>query len=355
MSRFARHRRVFYLEEVCCDLKETQDAFLAIKRSREGVYVVTPHLPLTDDIEIHRARKKQLVSGLIKQHNINRPTLWYYTPMGLELTGHLASECIIYDCMDELKSFKNSPVRLPFYETLLLSTAHLVFTGGLSLYHLKKDLHPRVYNFPSSVDVEHFAKARFTLPVPEDLKVIPKPRAIYVGVIDERLDLELVSQLTSHSPDIHLVFVGPVCKISEKTLPRASKIHWLGQKPYGALPYYLSHCQAALVPFSLNDSTKNISPTKIPEYLAAGLPVVSTGIADVISTYSSHSRAAPLVEIATANDFGSRISKVIQKEKRDPNWLKEVDHFLSLTSWNRTWAEMARLEVAVSPRKRKSV
>ena len=212
----------------------------------------------------------------------------------------------------------------------------MVFTGGESLYEAKKNLHEEVYCFPSSIDKAHFGKARVRQQEPEDQALIPYPRIGFYGVVDERFDSELLRQVADCRPDWHFVIIGPVVKINPSSLPQASNIHYLGSKRYEELPNYLSGWDMATCLFALNESTKYISPTKTPEYLAGGKPVISTNIKDVAETYGKNE----LVYIAeTAQEFIECAEKELAiKDKTQ--WLEKVDSFLRDNSWDRTWAGM---------------
>ena len=205
--------------------------------------------------------------------------------MSLAFSDHLAPGLIVYDCMDELSAFRGAPPELVEREVELMCRANLVFTGGYSLYEAKRQRHDNAHPFPSSVDVEHFAAARRPQHDPDDQAEIPHPRLGFYGVIDERLDIALIEQVARMRPDWQIVLVGPVVKIDPAELPQRDNIHYLGGKTYDELPQYLSGWDVAIMPFALNESTRFISPTKTPEYLAGGCPVVSTPITDVVRTY----------------------------------------------------------------------
>jgi len=228
---------------------------------------------------------------------------------------------------------------LPLLEKELFRQVDLVFTGGQSLYEAKRHQHPAVYAFPSSIDASHFGKARKMLGDPEDQAHIPHPRLGFFGVIDERFDIELLDQIARQRPDWHFVMIGPVVKIDPATLPSHANIHYLGGKKYSELPDYLAGWDIALLLFARNESTRYISPTKTPEYLAAGKPVISTSIRDVVRPYGE----LKLVEIAdTAAEFIAAAEKLLAKTDRS-EWLKRVDAFLENISWDKTWAQMSDL------------
>jgi UDP-galactopyranose mutase len=266
---------------------------------------------------------------------------WYYTPMMLLFSQHLEPNVTVYDAMDELSKFKFAPAQLLDLERELLERADVVFTGGSSLYEAKKNRHDNVHCFPSSVDRVHFLKARARQFDPADQEDLPKPRLGFYGVIDERFDADLLDKVAAMHPDWSFVMVGPVVKISEDELPRRPNIHYLGPKTYAELPAYLSGWDVALMPFAMNESTQFISPTKTPEYLAGGKPVVSTPIKDVVRHYGQLEG----VKIAsTAEEFAAACEQAIElSRERGGAWLAEADLMLSATSWDTTQARMAGL------------
>jgi len=336
LSRFAKGRRVFFVEE---PIFNDERMHLDVTTRDCGVSVVVPRLPKElSSIEAVDAVLIGMINRLFEEHKINEHILWYYTPMAVGWTKHLKPSAVVYDCMDELSAFKNAPVALKERETELFNRADLVFTGGHSLYEAKRHLHKNIYAFPSSIDAQHFAQARCLDCDPEDQKDIPHPRLGFFGVIDERMDIELIERIARLRPDWHLVMVGPVVKIDEKDLPRSANIHYLGGKSYKELPSYLAGWDVALLPFALNDSTRYISPTKTPEYLAAGCPVVSTSIRDVVRPFGE----LGLVHIAdTPEDFVSACEVALKDDAASR--LPSVDSFLSQTSWDETWGRMAEL------------
>ena len=258
---------------------------LVMREAEPGVHVVVPHLPegLRSEVAIN-AVMKDLTRQLFVEQDINEYVFWYYTPMALNFTDHFTPIAAVYDCMDELSAFKGAHSQLPSLEKKLFRHVDLVFTGGQSLYEAKRDQHPAVHAFPSSIDALHFGKARNVVTDPEDQAHIPHPRLGFFGVIDERFDVDLLDQIALRRPDWHFVMIGPVVKIDPATLPGHANIHYLGGKKYSELPDYLAGWDIALLLFARNESTRFISPTKTPEYLAAGKPVISTSIRDVVQT-----------------------------------------------------------------------
>ncbi|MHC5723940.1 MAG: UDP-galactopyranose mutase [Nostoc sp.] len=338
LSRCAQGKRVFFIEEPI--FSQEPLGRLNVSQDKSGVVVVVPHLLEGLSQEAINADLQVLIDGLFVEHNINKYICWYYTPMAIAWTGHLQPEAVIYDCMDELSAFKGASPTLKNYEAELFRRADLVFTGGQSLYESKVNQHPNVYAFPSSVDVAHFGQGRTLKEEPADQANIPHPRLGFFGVIDERMDIELLAGIAEARPNWHLVIIGPVVKIDPATLPQHENIHYLGGKDYKDLPAYLAGWDLAMLPFARNESTRFISPTKTPEYLAAGKPVVSTSIQDVIRPYGD----LKLVRIADiTEEFIAAAEQAMQQDNSASGWLSRVDAFLEQISWDRTWGSMMQL------------
>jgi UDP-galactopyranose mutase len=341
LSLAARDRRVFYWEEPVwhapgeLPLRSGGQlgSNLEVIEEAPNLWVVRPHITWGIDFEIGQ---HDLLAEFMSRLAISRYVLWYYTPMAVGFSSHLTPLAVVYDCMDELKNFLNPPPKLAERETQLLQIADVVFTGGLSLYEAKCICHCNVHAYPSSIDVPHFAQAASgELRDPADQRSISHPRAGFYGVVDERFDIELLSSLARLRPGVQFIVIGPIVKIDPMQLPKAANIHYLGGKSYAELPAYLSGWEVAILPFALNDSTTFISPTKTPEYLAAGKPVVSTPILDVVRTYGK----AGLVAIAdTPEAFASAIDQALLPPRAQ--WHDAVAVELARSSWHSTWQSM---------------
>ena len=261
---------------------------------------------------------------------------WFYSPWFSPLISELKCDTVVYDCMDELSLFKGASPELIYQEKFLLSEADIVFTGGKSLYESKSKIHSNIHCFPSSVEWEHFAKARIDTRVPEDMLTIAKPIVGYFGVIDERIDLHLLHNTAILKPEVNFVMIGPLAKIGEEDLPRERNIHYLGMKSYKILPYYLQVFDIAMMPFALNDATKYISPTKTLEYMAAGIPIISTGIKDVVRDYS---HCIPIIK--TPEEFSEAIDHLMKANTFQLK--KDFNEILKNTSWDTTAASMNKI------------
>ena len=337
MSRFARDRKVIVWEEPIHDAPSaTLDTHVC---DCSGVTILTPHLPAGLSRHEETETLRALLDGAITRDPARPLICWYYTPMMLPFSDHLAADCIVYDCMDELANFKGAPSELLPLEQRLLDSCDLVFTGGHSLYEAKAARHPSVHAFPSSVDATHFSTARAAGPEPEDQAELPYPRLGFYGVVDERMDLALLEGLADARPEWSIVIVGPVVKISDADLPRRPNLHYLGGKGYAELPDYLRGWDVALMPFAINEATRFISPTKTPEYLAAGCPVVSTPVRDVVRGYGD----VEAVRIADGRDAFVAACDAALTLSRTNGWLAAVDARLAGESWDLTQCAMSNL------------
>ncbi len=311
----------------------------------EHIRVVQPTLPHGTDVAAAVDHQRAVLDDLVAQVH-GQLTLWFYTPMALPFARHLEPDLIVFDKMDELAAFAGAPPLLKALEAEMLERADVVFTGGAAMYKAAAHRHANIHCFPSSIDSAHFGAARAGLPDPDDQSAIAHPRIGFFGVIDERMDVALVGEVAAARPDWQIVMIGPTAKIDPADLPHAANLHWLGGKGYAELPAYLAGWDIGFMPFALNDATKFISPTKTPEFLAAGLPVVSTAITDVVTPYGD----AGLVEIAaTAAETVAAIERVLAR-KRDTAahaaWLARVDAHLAGGSWDQVWTDMAALMAA---------
>jgi UDP-galactopyranose mutase len=337
LSRFAKQYRVFFIEEPIHD--SSSEAWLEVISPVENLWTVVPHLASGTTEEVQVQKVKELLTKLFLEKEIVNYFFWYYTPMSLAVSDHFNPVVTIYDCMDELSAFKFAPQSLKDREQELFTKADLVFTGGYSLYEAKKHKHPDVHAFPSSIDTPHFNKARKYNVDPADQSAIPHPRIGFFGVIDERMDMDLVEAVARRKPEWNFIMIGPVVKIDPNMLPRLSNIHYLGMKHYNELPAYISGWDVAMMPFAHNESTRYISPTKTPEYLAAGKPVVSTPIIDVLRQYGRYG----LVNIAGTVEEFVRVTALELEHPDREEWLEHVDELLSQNSWDKTWQKMMYL------------
>ena len=333
MTRAAADHDVIYVEEPMDAPAGARPGWRITHDS--GVTIATPLLAPGGNHLSRVAAQARLIDDLLAAR---MPDIaWYYTPMALEFTDRLVPGVTVYDNMDELALFHGADSRIRQLETQLLARADVVFTGGHSLYQAKRHLHHNIHGVPSSIDRAHFAPvAGKKLADPADQAHIPHPRVGFFGVIDERMDMDLVGALADHCPHLQFVMVGPVVKIDPATRPQRPNLHWLGGKSYAELPAYLHNWDCGFMPFAINDSTRFISPTKTPEFLSAGLGVVSTPITDVQQPYGVLGLVGIAADVAS---FAAAIETAMATAA-DPGWQRRVERQLSLGSWDSTWAFM---------------
>jgi glycosyltransferase involved in cell wall biosynthesis len=342
LSRFAQQGRVFYVEDAFFHADDLIEPHMEVKERQNGVKVLVVHLPnrLRGNEQASDQAQVEVLKQFFADNEVNTYVFWVYTPMAMSRVREFQPVLTVYDCMDELAQFKGAPPELRHREQELFKQADLVFTGGQRLYESKREQHDDAHSFPSSIDKAHFGQARNPeLTEPADQASIPHPRVGFFGVVDERLDIELLGQLATNHPEWQFVIIGPVVKIDPATLPRNTNIHYLGGKNYQELPAYLRGWDVATLLFARNESTEFISPTKTPEYLAAGRPVVSTSIRDVVRPYGDMN----LVQIADdPKEFGQAIAIALEQGK-DADWRTRTDDYLATISWDLTWQNMVNL------------
>jgi glycosyltransferase involved in cell wall biosynthesis len=300
LSRLARRNDVLFIEEpIYCD--DVGTPWLALSEPEPRVHRTLPMLPVSlrgeydaSIAEIRELVRQEIAGGGTLGGRFAHPIQWFYTPMPAPaMIGAFDERAVIYDCMDELSKFRFAPRELVDRERSLMAEADVVFTGGYALWQSKSKYHANVHFFGCGVDVAHFAAARSAdLPLPHEIAALEKPVIGYYGVIDERIDYELLRHLAESLPQAELVMVGPVVKVDPKELPQAPNIHWLGQRQYAELPAHVKGFDVCLMPFALNEATEYINPTKTLEYMAAGKPIVSTAISDVVHNFT------PVVTVA---------------------------------------------------------
>ena len=341
LTRAARDFRVVFIEEPIFDGD--------ITTTREfvrgpGIRVIQPVLPHGTSPEAAVAHQGEIAEAVATRAGNAPIVLWYYTPMALAFGQRVAADVVVFDKMDELSAFAFAPPELRFREASLMGSADLVFTGGAALYGAAAGRNPEVHCFPSSIDAAHFGAARAGAHLdPADQCEIAHPRIGFFGVIDERIDLDLIADVAALRPDWQLIMVGPTAKIDPATLPTAPNIHWLGARRYDELPAYMAHWDLGWMPFALNDSTRFISPTKTPEFLSAGLPLLSTSIADVVEPYGRLGLVDIADTAAAMVDAGDRLLSASADAGATAVRLAVTDAHLAGNSWDTTWAAMRAL------------
>ena len=346
LSRMAESAPVLFVEEPLL-LDDVRGERLEITEPAPNVFRALPRLPgyLRGDYDRSAATVRALVQQAIDKNGplagrFSNAVQWFYTPMPAPaMLGAFNELGVVYDCMDELAQFRFAPSDLGARERLLLDSADVVFTGGYRLYESKRRYHGNVHFFGCGVDAAHFAAARAPeTVVPADVPTDRGPVFGYYGVIDERLDYALIGRLAAENPDASVVMVGPVVKVDPRDLPQGPNLHWLGQREYDQLPAYVKSFDVCLMPFALNEATEYINPTKTLEYMAAGKPIVSTAVADVVRNFT------PVVSVATTPEEFVALARRAAAAP-DAELIARGLQQAAAASWTSTVAQMRELIV----------
>lgn len=328
LSRFAENHPVLFVEIAEFDVEEPR---LDLTSPMENVTVLNLHLPGNLPPSEVTDRIRQAVRDGMASVGIENPLLWFYNPMDAGwVLGWLENRGIVYDCMDELAQFRGAPPELIERETQLIEAADVVFTGGYELWLKKSKQHPNTHFFGCAVEYEHFSQAQAEGPIPDDLAAIPHPRIGWFGVVDERVDYDLLREASAKRPDLQFVVVGPAVKVDPNDFPQAPNLHWLGGRDYKELPAYCRGFDVCMMCFALNEATEFINPTKALEYLATGRPVIGTAVRDVVRQYEdtvaitrSTDEFLAAIDAALAGKQADMVAKGIEKAK-DASWESTV-------------------------------
>ena len=366
LSRLAKSHRILFVEEPIYASDDAPTLAASITEVMPGITVLVPHVRAQDcgDTPLWlwpcRNEITRQVREALRQLDFQTRALWLYTPTPDFMVEAVAPEMLVYDVMDELANFAFAPPQLKANETRLLGQAAVVFTGGASMHDSKKHLNPNTHLFASGVDGKHYAAACHPdTTTPDWLQDIPEgPRATYIGVIDERLDYELIVQMADARPDVQFLICGPFAKIDPNNLPKAPNLHYPGQQQYADLPRILKGTDICLMPFAMNEATKFISPTKTLEYMATHRPIVSTPIVDVVRFYSDIVYLADTPEAfiqridAALNESGEDRARKHKREEKilaEQAWDAIADNMETLMQ--REWAKTASGKPQVTSRR----
>jgi len=332
LSRLSLRHRVLFIEGPV-PVPELRSSRVTLREVGDfpNIVVLQTHLPQKRwhdgqwvDQERRRLVKSALAGPLGAQ--FERPVQWFYDPMAVtSFAGHMDERAIVFDCMDELTKFRYAQPELVRRERELLAVADVVFAGGPKIGDAKRAFNPNCYCYGCGVDVDHFGRAADPeTVVPSEVARLSKPVLGFFGVVDERMDYELVSALAEAHPEWNLVLIGPHAKVDPASFPRRENIHFLGGRDYGLLPSYVKKFDVCLMPFAINEATAYINPTKALEYMAAGRPIVSTAIEDVVAQFSkvvkiarSHEEFITLCEQAVSQPDQAAIRRGLALARRN--------------------------------------
>jgi glycosyltransferase involved in cell wall biosynthesis len=358
LSRLAATRDVLFVEEPMFS-DDSAVPLLHVTTPMERVHRAVPRLPVA--LQSQPVAAERLVKHLVQEivgptgslfAQFRAPIQWFYTPQPVAtVLGAFDEIAVVYDCMDELSQFAFAPGEIVERERQLLGAADVVFTGGRRLYEAKSRLHDNVHFFGCGVDAEHFGRALDpATAVPASIRDLPRPVLGYIGVIDERLDYDLIAYLADRMPQASIAMVGPVVKVDMAVLPRRDNIHWLGQQDYAQLPSFLKGFDVALMPFALNKATEYINPTKTLEYMASGRSIVSTAVPDVVHNFTpvvsiggSHRSFLDAVQLAV-NEPDVQLVELGRRRARAASWesvAAEMSRLMDDAATRRAWRTRA--------------
>ncbi len=343
LSRFAEKHPVLFVEEPDFRLEEGAEPVLVIENAGKNVTTATVAFPAVmrgrpEVAQIMRTFAVQAIETINQKGQFDNPLLWYYSPIEAAWSlGYFKGRAVVYDCMDELSQFRGAPPELIENEKRLMEAADIVFTGGYELWMKKSAQHPNTHFFGCGVEYDHFSKAQNDMtPIPEDIREFKRPIVGWFGVVDERVDYDLIQKVAEMRPDWSFVLVGPVVKVDPASLPQAENIHWLGARDYKVLPNYCRAFDVCMMAFALNEATEFINPTKALEYLATGKPVVSTPVRDVVRQYTDSVAIAKSPE-----DFVACVDKALNQP--DPEMTRRGIERAQDAGWERTVEKMQDL------------
>ncbi len=344
LSRLAAHAPVLFIEEPTF-LDDAIGSRLDISVPFANVFRAVPYIPsgYRDEHDAAAAIVRSLAQDAIARDArlkglFSNPIQWFYSAITApSMLGAFNEIAVVYDCMDELAQFRFAHPDLPRRERLLLANADVVFTGGYKLYEAKRRYHSNVHFFGCGVDFALFSKACIPeTPIAPEIIDLPQPVYGYFGVIDERIDYDLIAQLAESSSEASVVMVGPVVKVDPNSLPQASNIHWLGKREYQNLPTFVKGFTVCLMPFAMNEATEYINPTKTLEYMAARKPIVSTAVPDVVRNFT------PIVRVAKSPE---QFVALAQRAAKSPDLvlLAEGVKKANRASWESIVSQMGKL------------
>jgi len=262
--------------------------------------------------------------------------MWTFLPTTASLVRRLKAEKFVYYCVDEWSAFSFLDGKLMReMEERLIAQSDLVIASAEALYTSKRHLNPKTYLVPHGVDGEHFAQARHeTTEIAPELKGLPSPIIGFWGLIHEWIDLDLLQLVATRHPEWSVVLVGKV-GVDCSTLRRMPNVHFVGTRSYESLPRFARGFTAAMLPFKVNRLTDSVNPIKLREYLAAGLPVVSTALpevlqfAGVVRIGATPEEFVRELEIAV-RDTGDAAARRRMEAVREDTWLARVEHISTL-------------------------
>ncbi len=287
--------------------------FRGAEHQAPNLWVVTPIvLPFPHNklaIAINRCILRAIIGYYRRKFGMRDFQLWTFLPNAVEYVGKLGESLVVYYCTDEWSGFTYlDGQKMSAMERQLMKRADVCFMTAHSLLESKKDINPNTFLSSHGVDHAHFAKALAPgTSIPREIASLPHPIIGFFGLIQEWIDLDLLATMARRHADWSIVLIGKGI-VDASALEGLPNIYLLGRRPYGALPGYCRAFDVGIIPFEVNELTRNVNPIKLREYLSAGLPVVSTDLPEV-TFYAD--------EAYIARGHGEFIRKVEQAIRED--------------------------------------
>ncbi len=307
-----------------------------ISRVSDNILILTPVITDEDPESTIHETVEQLLTEKLKSHNTTEYICWYYSPKAINYSQKLTPKLIIFDCMDECCGYEGADTEVNESEKKLLEVTDLVFTGGRSLCNAKKLLHKNVHLFPDSIDYERFNGN--TKQAKKNIIKKPAAKIGYFGVIDERLDLNLLDKIAANKPKWKFEIAGPIVENMHGKLPERKNITFTGDIRDEEIPSIIGEWDAAILPYSKNNSTENTAPSRLLVYFAANKNIVSTSINDIVHYFGENG----MVRIADEPDDFVKALEAAIKYKPEAEWQKKVDSIIRKTTWEKTWNGMSK-------------
>ena len=285
-----------------------------------------------------------LIKRFLSKKNLKSPIIWTYHPFMLDSIEGINHDTLVYHCVDDLSAVPGvNGIGFKLQEKKLLNVADVVFTTSPALQEECSKYNQNTHYFSNVVNQEHFNLAFQVDSLPGELQKIPKPRLGYIGVLsDFKVDFLLLIELAKNHPEWHFVMIGEEregqLNSQVKKMRAMPNVHFLGHRDYKVLPNYLAGFDVALLPTLINDYTKAMFPMKYYEYLAAGLPVVSTPL-----DFTKYNKAG--LEVGSdISSFAKAIKKQLSNGKltelesrgyvADNTWNARMEKMLELIKYN---------------------
>ncbi|MBW7995579.1 MAG: glycosyltransferase [Candidatus Glassbacteria bacterium] len=325
-------------------------SYRGFRRQADNLYIFSPLVLPLPHSRIARWINRRMMSGVLnswfRSQRFSDPIVWTFLPsrLTMEVIEHIPHKLLIYYCIDSFRHSSPAAGKIEASEREMIKLADLVLVTSEKLAAHCRPHNPNVHKYPFTVDYQFFAGVREdpSSGTPEDLESIPRPRIGYIGGLHRWLDIDLLASLAERLPRVQLVLIGPEQE-SMAGLRSIPNVHLTGARPHDQLPRYLKGFDIGLIPYRLTDYTQYVHPTKLNEYLAMGLPVVSTPIEEMKLFAGEHSgvveigrdaeELARLIERKLAALSGEEELKLRRRRielAREAGWENSLEQMCSL-------------------------